>query len=32
MKICIIGAGRTYTPDLLEGVINKRYSLGGFGC
>lgn len=27
MKICIIGAGSTYTPELIEGVINKRDSL-----
>ena len=24
MKICIIGAGSTYTPELIEGVINKE--------
>ena len=27
MKICIIGAGSTYTPELIEGIINKRDSL-----
>lgn len=27
MKICIIGAGSTYTPELVEGIINKRESL-----
>lgn len=27
MKICIIGAGSTYTPELIEGVINKKDSL-----
>ena len=27
MKICIIGAGSTYTPELVEGIINKRDSL-----
>lgn len=27
MKICIIGAGSTYTPELIEGIINKRESL-----
>jgi hypothetical protein len=27
MKICIIGAGSTYTPELIEGVIHKRDSL-----
>lgn len=27
MKICIIGAGSTYTPELVEGIINKRDTL-----
>ena len=27
LKICIIGAGSTYTPELIEGIINKRESL-----
>ena len=27
MKICVIGAGSTYTPELIEGIINKRDSL-----
>ena len=27
MKICIIGAGSTYTPELIEGLINKRVTL-----
>jgi len=27
MKICIIGAGSTYTPELVEGIINKRETL-----
>ena len=27
MKICIIGAGSTYTPELVEGIINKKDSL-----
>ena len=27
MKICIIGSGSTYTPELIEGLINKRESL-----
>ena len=27
MKICIIGSGSTYTPELIEGLINKRDSL-----
>ncbi len=27
MKICIIGAGSTYTPELIEGIINKRDTL-----
>lgn len=27
MKICIIGAGSTYTPELIEGIINKRETL-----
>ena len=27
MKICIIGAGSTYTPELIEGLINKRATL-----
>lgn len=27
MKICIIGAGSTYTPELIEGLINKRDTL-----
>lgn len=27
MKICIIGAGSTYTPELIEGIINKRNTL-----
>ena len=27
LKIAIIGAGSTYTPELIEGLINKKYSL-----
>jgi len=27
MKICIIGSGSTYTPELIEGLINKRDTL-----
>ena len=27
LKIAIIGAGSTYTPELIEGLINKRDSL-----
>lgn len=27
MKICIIGSGSTYTPELIEGLINKRETL-----
>ncbi len=27
MKICIIGAGSTYTPELIEGLINHKDSL-----
>lgn len=27
MKIAIIGSGSTYTPELIEGIINKRDSL-----
>lgn len=27
LKICIIGAGSTYTPELIEGIINKHDSL-----
>lgn len=27
MKICIIGAGSTYTPELIDGIINKRDTL-----
>ena len=27
MKICIIGAGSTYTPELIEGLINKKDTL-----
>lgn len=27
LKICIIGAGSTYTPELIEGLINKHESL-----
>lgn len=27
MKIAIIGAGSTYTPELIEGIINYRQSL-----
>ena len=27
MKICIIGAGSTYTPELIEGINNKRETL-----
>ena len=27
MKMCIIGAGSTYTPELVEGIINKRDTL-----
>jgi len=28
MKIAIIGAGSTYTPELIEGIINLEQSLG----
>ena len=24
IKIAIIGAGSTYTPELIEGIINKK--------
>ena len=24
LKICIIGAGSTYTPELIEGLISKK--------
>ena len=27
MKICIIGAGSTYTPELIEGLISKKDTL-----
>ena len=27
LKIAIIGAGSTYTPELMEGIINKKDSL-----
>ena len=27
MKICIIGAGSTYTPELIEGIINRADAL-----
>ncbi len=27
MKICIIGAGSSYTPELIEGLINRREEL-----
>ena len=27
LKIAIIGAGSTYTPELIEGLINKRETL-----
>ncbi len=27
MKICIIGSGSTYTPELIEGLINHKDSL-----
>ena len=27
LKIAIIGAGSTYTPELIEGLINKYNSL-----
>lgn len=27
MKICIIGAGSTYTPELIEGIINRHQTL-----
>lgn len=27
LKICIIGAGSTYTPELIEGIINKSSTL-----
>ena len=27
LKIAIIGAGSTYTPELIEGIINKRETL-----
>lgn len=27
MKLCIIGAGSTYTPELIEGIIAKHKTL-----
>ena len=27
LKIAIIGSGSTYTPELIEGLINKRETL-----
>ena len=27
MKLCIIGAGSTYTPELIEGIIAKYQTL-----
>ena len=27
MKVCVIGAGSTYTPELVEGFINRRDEL-----
>ena len=27
LKIAIIGSGSTYTPEIIEGFINKRDSL-----
>ena len=27
VKIAIIGSGSTYTPELIEGLINKRETL-----
>ena len=27
IKITIIGSGSTYTPELIEGLINRRDSL-----
>lgn len=28
MKVAIIGAGSTYTPELIEGIIQNRAQLG----
>lgn len=27
VKLCVIGGGSTYTPELIEGIINRRQSL-----
>ena len=29
IKICVIGAGSTYTPELVEGIINREGQLAG---
>ncbi len=28
MKVCVIGGGSTYTPELMEGLIARRHELG----
>lgn len=28
MKVCVIGGGSTYTPELLEGLLDRRETLG----
>lgn len=28
MKVCVIGGGSTYTPELIEGLINRQHELG----
>lgn len=28
MKVCVIGGGSTYTPELIEGLLDRRSALG----
>jgi 6-phospho-beta-glucosidase len=28
LKICVIGGGSTYTPELIEGLIERQAELG----
>ncbi len=28
LKVCVIGGGSTYTPELLEGFIERQAELG----
>ena len=28
MKVCVVGGGSTYTPELVEGLLSRREELG----